>query len=215
MTAYRLLVRPLCVALLSSATSLCAEELHPIRLPKPEMDGGRPLMQVLRDRRTAREFREDPLPAQMLANCLWAAFGINRPASGHRTAPSAMNCQEMDIYLAMQSGLFLYDAAANELKPVHARDIRAATGGQGYVKTAPVSLIFVADHAKMKARPADRDFYAAIDTGYISQNVYLFCASEGLATVVHDLDRNALAREMPLRPEQRIMIAQAVGFERQ
>lgn len=214
MNACRFCLRALAFALLLSSLSSGAGETRPIRLPQPQMDRGRPLMQVLHDRRTVREFRDDALPAQTLANLLWAAFGINRPENGHRTAPSAMNCQEIDVYVAMTNGLYLYDATANELKPVLDRDIRAATGGQAYVKAAPVSLIYVADHAKMKARPADCDFYAAIDTGFISQNVYLFCASEGLATVVHDLDRNALAREMPLRPEQRIVIAQAVGFER-
>lgn len=200
---------------LAVLASVRAADLEAIALPKPQTDGGRPFMQVLRDRKSVREFREEALPAQMLANLLWAGFGINRPENAHRTAPSAMNCQEIDLYVARADGLFLYDAAANELKPVHGRDIRAATGGGAFAKVAPVALIYVADQAKMKARPADRDFYAAIDAGHISQNVYLFCASEGLACVVHDLDRAALGREMPLRPEQRIVIAQAVGFPRQ
>lgn len=214
MNLFASMTRGLTITLLASVVLVHAGELKPVTLPKPQTDGGRPLLQVLRDRKSVREFREEALPPQTLANLLWAAFGINRPENGHRTAPSAMNCQEIDIYVARADGLFLYDAVANELKPVHARDIRAATGGGAFAKVAPVGLIFVADQAKMKAKPADREFYAAIDAGHISQNVYLFCASEGLAAVVHDLDRAALAREMPLRPEQRIVIAQAVGFPR-
>ncbi len=199
---------------LASLSLAHAAELKPIVLPKPQTDGGRPLLQVLRDRKSVREFSTNALSAQTLANLLWAGFGINRPENGHRTAPSAMNCQEIDLYVALADGLFLYDAAANALKPVHARDIRAATGGGAFSKVAPVALILVADQTKMKAKPADREFYAAIDAGHISQNVYLFCASEGLAAVVHDLDRAALGREMSLRPEQRIVIAQAVGLPR-
>jgi hypothetical protein len=204
--------RILAAVCLASVALVHAGELKPLVLPKQQTDGGRPLLQVLRDRKSVREFSTNALPAQTLANLLWAGFGINRPENGHRTAPSAMNCQEIDIYVALSDGLFLYDAAANELKPVHARDIRAATGGGAFSKVAPVALILVADQTKMKAKPADREFYAAIDAGHISQNVYLFCASEGLAAVVHDLDRAALTREMSLRPEQRIVIAQAVGL---
>lgn len=202
----------LCLALCASGH---AAELKTIALPKPQTDAGRPLMKVLRDRKSVRDFSTNALPAQTLANLLWAGFGINRPENAHRTAPSAMNCQEIDLYVAIPEGLSLYDAAANELKPVHARDIRALTGGGAFSKVAPVAVILVADQAKMKAKPADREFYAAIDAGHISQNLYLFCASEGLAAVVHDLDRAALAREMSLRPEQRIVIAMAVGFPRQ
>ena len=206
--------RCLTITMLASLAMVRAGDLKSIALPKPQTDGGRPLLQVLRDRKSVREFSTNALPTQTLANLLWAGFGINRPENGHRTAPSAMNCQEIDLYVALPEGLFLFDAAANELKPVHVRDIRALTGGGAFSKVAPVALILVADQTKMKAKPADREFYAAIDAGHISQNVYLFCASEGLAAVVHDLHRAALARDMALRPEQRIVIAQAVGFPR-
>jgi len=140
--------------------------------------------------------------------------GLNRPELGGRTAPSASNSQEMDIYVAMADGLYLYDAKAHLLKPVLADDIRALTGRQAFVKDAPLNLIYVSDLSKMtRAAPEDRDFYAAAHTGFISQNVYLFCASEGLATVIRaSIDRPALAKAMGLRRDQKITLAQTVGY---
>jgi nitroreductase len=124
-----------------------------------------------------------------------------------------MNSQEIDLYLASADGLHLYDAKRHRLIQVHTEDIRAKTGGQAFVKAAPIALIYVADFSRLaKAKPEDKDFYAAIDTGFIVQNIYLFCASEGLATVVHDLDRKSLDTAMKLRPEQKIVIAQSVGM---
>ncbi|MBA7708610.1 hypothetical protein ES703_117512 [subsurface metagenome] len=190
-----------------------AQELEPIQLLQPQMDGGRPLMQVLKDRKTSRAFSSEKLPPQVLSNMLWAAWGVNRP-DGKRTAPSARNWQEIDVYVALADGLYLYDAKANILKPILAEDIRAATGGQSFVKDAPVNLIFVSDFSKMGNAPDDqKDFYSATDTGFISQNVYLYCASEGLATVVRGyVDRPALAKVMKLRPDQKVILAQTVGY---
>jgi len=190
-----------------------AGELKPILLLKPQTDGGKPLMQALKDRKTSREFSSEKLPPQILSNMLWAACGINRP-DGKRTAPTAMNKQEIDVYVAMAEGLYLYDANAHILLPVLAEDIRAATGKQPFVKDAPVNLVFVADFAKMGNTPADqKEFYAATDTGYISQNVYLYCASEGLATVVRGaVDKPALALAMKLRNDQKVILAQTVGY---
>lgn len=191
-----------------------AQELKPIQLPEPQTDGGRPLMQVLKERISSREFSTEKLPIQVLSNMLWAAWGINRSDSGKRTAPSASNRQEIDIYVAMADGLFLYDAKAHILNPVLADDIRAATGRQEFVKDVPVNLIYVADLAKMgNADENQKIFYPAADTGFISQNVYLFCTSEGLATVVRGLvDKPALAETMKLRPDQRVILAQSVGY---
>jgi nitroreductase len=209
----RLAQLALAVLLICPASSL-ARELKAIQLPPPQMDGGRPLMQVLKNRASSRNFSPGKLPVQVMSNMLWAAFGVNRPESGGRTAPSASNSQEMDIYVATSDGLFLYDAKANLLKPVLAEDIRALTGRQPFVKEAPATLIYVSDLAKMtRAAPADREFYAAAHTGFIGQNVYLFCASEGLATVVRaSMDRPALAKAMGLRPDQKITLAQTVGY---
>ncbi len=191
-----------------------AQELEPIQLLQPQMDGGRPLMQVLKDRSSSREFSTEKLPPQVLSNMLWAAFGVNRADSGKRTAPSASNRQEIDIYVATADGLYLYDAKAHTLKPVLAEDVRAATGRQPFVQEAPVNLIYVADFSKMGEMTAeDKVFYSAANTGFISQNVYLYCASEGLATVVRGLvDRPALAKVMRLRPDQKVILAQSVGY---
>lgn len=198
-------------ALLICVSCLLAEDLKPIPLPQPQTDGGRPLMQVLRERKTRREFAPTKLPPQLLSNLLWAAFGINRP-DGRRTAPSAMNWQEIEIYVATAEGLFLYDAKGNRLEPVLAQDIRSATGTQSFVATAPVNLVYVADLSKAGSRP-DTQLFTAADAGFISQNVYLFCASENLATVVRgSIDRVRLAKTMRLRPDQKIILAQTVGY---
>lgn len=194
-----------------------AEELKAINLPVPKMEGGKPLMQALKERKSMREFSSKELPLQVIADMLWAACGVSRPESGLRTAPTAMNMQEIDVYVARADGLYLYDAKNNTLLPIVAGDIREATGTQPFVKNAPVNLIFVADLAKMKAIPEDGiDFYAATDTGYISQNVYLYCASAGLSTVVRGwLDREALAKAMRLRRNQHIILAQTVGYPKE
>ena len=200
--------------LLICPTLISGQELKSVQLLEPQMDTGRPLMQVLKDRRSSREFSTEKLPNQMLSNMLWAAFGVNRPESGKRTAPSAVNWQKIDIYVATAYGLYLYDAKAHSLKPVLAQDIRALTGRQPFVQEAPINLVYVADFSRMGERKVDEKvFYSAADTGFISQNVYLYCASEGLATVVRGLiDRPALAKVMRLRPDQRIILAQTVGY---
>jgi len=202
------------VLLLVWPNSLYPQEVKEIRLPTPQMDGGKPLMQALRDRHSSREFSTDELPLQVLSNLLWAGFGINRPDSGKRTAPSAVNWQNIDIYVAMSKGLFLYNAKENVLKLVLAEDIRAATGTQAFVKDVPLNLVYVADFSKIPRQTEEiKSFYSAAHTGFISQNVYLYCASEGLATVVRGLiDREAMAAVMKLRPEQKVMFAQSVGY---
>jgi SagB-type dehydrogenase family enzyme len=202
------------VAFLSCAVAVVAEEARAGQLPPPHLDNSKSLAQALKDRKSTRAFSAEKLPAQILSNLLWAAFGINRPESEGRTAPSAMNCQEIDVYAVMADGAYLYDAKWQTLKPILTEDIRAATGGQPFVKDAPLNLIFVADSARIAKMDAnDKDFYSATDVGYISQNVYLYCASEGLATVVRgSVNRTALAKTMKLRPGQKIILAQTVGY---
>jgi nitroreductase len=145
---------------------------------------------------------------------LWAAFGINRPATGGRTAPSAHGWQEIEVYAALPEALYRYDARAHTLALAIARDLRALTGIQDYVGTAPLNLVYVADFSRMKdASDTDREFFAATDAAVISQNVYLFCAAANLAVVVRGLvDRRKLAPAMGLRRDQRIVLAQSVGF---
>jgi nitroreductase len=191
-----------------------AQELAPLQLPAPETEGGKPLMQALKLRATSREFAPDPLPRQTLSNLLWAAWGVNRPDTGKRTAPSARNWQEIDVYVVMAAGAYLYDATANLLKPVAAGDARALTGTQEFVKDAPVTLVLVADTARIKGAPPEMNqAYAWADAAFVSENVYLFCASEGLATGVRaSLDRSALAKTLKLSVTQIVAFAQSVGF---
>jgi len=190
-----------------------AEEQKPIKLSKPQMDGN-PLLQLLAKRSSSRSFSSDTLPVNVLSNMLWAAFGINRPESDKRTAPSAKNLQEIDIYVTTAMGLYLYDARSDLLKPILGQDVRGLTGTQAFVKDAAVNLIYVADYSKMSSLSDEvKLMYAAADTGFISENVYLYCVSEGLSTVVRaGIDRQALAKVMGLRPDQRIILAQSVGY---
>ena len=197
-----------------AVTVTVAQEAKPVQLPAPQTEIGKPLMQTLKLRQSARTFDTKALPRQELSNLLWAAFGINRPESGKRTAPSAMNWQEIDVYVAMPEALYLYDAKSNSLKPILSRDLREAAGKQPFVKDAPLNLIYVADATKMKnASEQDQMFYSAADVGFIAQNVYLYCASQGLVAVMRGMvDRPALAKAMNLRPEQKVMFAQTVGY---
>ena len=189
-----------------------------VALPKPHTEGGKPLMEALKARHTSRAFSDKAISDQTLSDLLWAACGVNRE-DGRRTAPTAVNWQEIDVYVARADGLWLFDVKAHALARVSDLDLRAATGTQAFVKDAPVNLVFVADFAKMggamakNMTEADKVLYSAADTGYVSQNVYLFCASEGLATVVRGLvDRPALAKAMGLRDDQRIILTQTVGY---
>jgi len=202
-------------AILSMAPSITsAEEPKSIQLLAPQPGGGSPLMQLLWKRKSSREFSSKPLPVEVLSNLLWAGFGINRP-DGKRTAPSAMNWQDMDIYVILSNGLYLYDAKANQLKLVLAEDLRGLAGSQAFVKEAPVNLIYVSDYAKMGDKLPDerKILYSGAHVGFISENVYLYCASEGLATVVRAyIDIPALSKVMKLRPDQKIILAQSVGY---
>jgi nitroreductase len=204
------------VPLVEEACKDCGDDLNPIPVTRPAASGNHPLLQLLMKRSSSRSFSPEPLPKEVLSNLVWAAFGINRPDSGRRTAPSASNRQEIDLFVAMAEGLYVFDAKAGFLVPLVAEDIRARTGRQPFVKEAPVNLVYVADFSRMGAAAReDQEFYSAADAGFISENVYLFCAAEGLATVVRGLiDRPALAKAMGLRPDQKILLAQSVGYPR-
>ncbi len=191
-----------------------AKELTVIQLPKPRTDIGKPLMQALGERKSLRDFSSERLPPQVLSDLLWAAFGVNRPDSGKRTAPSANNRQEIDIYIAMVDGLYLYEAKSHSLRLLIREDLRSLTGRQAFTREAPLNLVYVADFSRTGTwSEEDKQFYTAADTGFIAQNVYLYCASEGLAAVVRGwVDRRALADAMKLRTDQRITLAQTVGY---
>ena len=201
-------------ALLLISAGAIAQAPARIELPAPDMSGGMPLMKALSLRATSRSYSPRELPAQVLGDLLWAATGVNRTESGKRTAPTARNWQQIDVYVAMANGLYLYDHTAHALDLVLEKDLRAATGTQGFVAGAPVNLVFVADYTRMGKIPEEyKKFYAATDTGFVSQNVYLYCASAGLATVVRGLvEREQLAEAMELGPERHVVLAQTVGY---
>ena len=185
-----------------------------LALPQPARQGGLSLLEALKARHSSREFSSRALPLQMLSDLLWAAFGINRPPSGGRTAPSAHDWEEIDIYATLAQGAFVYRAKEHALVELSERDLRGATGIQPFVAQAPLNLVYVADLSRMKqASEEEKRWYSGPDAGFIAENVYLFCASAGLATVARGMvDRDALARALRLKPDQQIILAQTVGY---
>jgi len=200
-----------------------------IHLPKPAENGTTSVFTALTRRKTTREIASAPLPIQDLANLLWAACGVNRETGPlgipGKTSASASNSQEIDLYVALESGVYLYDAINNRLTAILPQDLRlgALTPGQrGVNAKAPVQLIFVADlerlaHAAEFLEPAMLEFevqkaYYYVDTGIIAGNVYLYAAARGLAAWFHNCHRTDLARRLGLRPEQRVLFAQSVGY---
>ena len=171
-------------------------------------------MEALQARKTSRSFSNKELDKQTLSNLLWAGFGVSRNERNLRTAPSARNWQEIDIYICQKNGVYLYNALENSLIQVLSEDIRENTGKQNFVKDAPINLVFVADFDRMGDRTEEvKQWYAAADVGFISQNIYLFCASEGLGTVVRGLvDKDSLKQQMKLKPNQHVVFAQTVGY---
>jgi len=184
-----------------------------ISLPPPDRQGGLPLMQALAKRQSRRDYKPDPLPPALLSGLLWAACGVNR-ADGGRTAPSALNAQEIDIFVALPEGAYRYDAARHQLQLVAGADLRRVTGYQDFVDEAPMDLVYVANHPRMSLVPAgQREAYAHVAAGAITQNVYLFAASSGLATVIRAwIDRAAIADALGLSHDQQVLLSQTVGY---
>ena len=188
-----------------------------ISLPAPDKTGGKPLMQALSERQSTRSFTSDNLTLQQLSDLLWAGWGINRPAEKKRTAPSARNVQEIDVYVAMQSGLYLYDASSNVLKQILKKDIRSLCGSQDFVATAPLNLVYVADMGKLGKKEGDeiKDsdlLWSYANTAFIAQNVYLYCASANLGCVIRGMVlKDKLAPEMGIRKNQVITLSQTIG----
>ena len=204
-------------------------ELSPVDLPKPKLSRGKSLPESLQRRKTTREISEQNLPLQLLSNLLWAACGVNRQkgpfGAPGSTAASASNSQEIDLYVAMADGVFLFDARHHRLLPVVAGDLRSIAIGRGQQfmpMKAPVQIIYVADihrltHTSGFEEPGLHDpdvqkSYYFVDTGLIAGNVYLFAASQGLAAWFHNCDRTALSGKLKLSPEQRVLFAQTVGY---
>jgi nitroreductase len=184
-----------------------------IELPLPVKEGGQPLMEALAQRRSEREFMRADLPVPLLSNLLWAAWGVNRP-DGHRTAPSALNAQEIRLFVALPNGAYRYEADLHSLQCVAAADVRRVTGYQDFVDDAPIDLIYVADHSRMRMVPAaQRESYASVAAGAIAQNVYLFAAGNGLATVIRAwIDRSGVSDALGLAHDEQVLLSQTVGF---
>lgn len=212
-------------AVLAGTKSTFGQDLQPIMLPKPETDGGKSVLAALQMRKTSRNISPRELPLQTLSNLLWAAFGINRKTAAFgkpgRTAPSASNSQEIDLYVALSKGVYIYEASPHQLSPVVAGDYRARAGRRG-AETAPVNIFYVVDRSRydLSERQPDRSIgdpevqksYYYTDTGFIAQNVYLFAASQGLAAWFHNCDKQNTIKEFKLRPEQSVLFAQSVGY---
>ncbi len=183
-----------------------------VKLPEPNKKGGMPLMEALANRKSSRSFNSKAdIQPDILGDLLWATWGFNRP--GMRTAPTAINLQELDVYVLKADGCWLYDAAKHSLVRTVAKDLRPATLGklrQPFVLDAPVTLVIVSDKAKATSL-GNRD-YSEIDSGYLSQNIYLYCASAGLATVVRASFPPTLAKEMGLKETQYVTLVQCVGY---
>lgn len=191
-------------------------DFKPISLPRPRIEGGKPLMVALKDRCSTKEFSREAVSMEILSNLLWAADGINRPDSEKRTAPSAANSQNIDIYILLTQGVYLYDVKAHRLVPVLAEDLRPLSAGpQDYAKEAPLHLLYVADYTRIGRIP-DRSkqvFISACNTGAITQNVGLYCASVGLGSAVRGtMDISALHKKLKLRDDQELMLNQVVGY---
>lgn len=184
-----------------------------IVLPPADKHGGLPLMEALARRHSSRDFARDALPLPLLSGLLWAAYGVNR-AEGGRTAPSALNAQEIDVFVALPSGAYRYDAGSHALRLVAASDLRRVTGYQDFVDEAPLDLVYVADHTRMSRVPVgQRASYSSVAAGAIAQNVYLFSASNGLATVIRAwIDRDAIADALGLTHDQEVLLSQTVGY---
>ncbi|MGB2698469.1 MAG: SagB/ThcOx family dehydrogenase [Candidatus Zixiibacteriota bacterium] len=195
-----------------------AQSLKTIKLSAPTLKNDKLFMQTVKERKSSREFSGEELSLQDLSNLLWCANGVNRPESGMRTSPSALNKQDVDIYVVLKEGIYLYEAKKHELLPVVAGDYRKNAGMQSWVGSAPLNLVYVSDLAKLDfaKKREDQVMTAAIDAGHCSQNVYLYGAAANLAVVVRtSIDKAQMADILKLRPQQLIIMAQTIGYPKQ
>jgi len=196
------------IALSSFFLIACSLFAQDIQLPAPDRKGGKPLMQALNERKSIRSYQDKALTLEQLSDLLWAANGFNR--DDKRTTPTANNRQELELYVAMKSGLYFYDARKHLLKEVKKGDFRADTGVQDFVAQAALNLIFVSDLGKASSKQ-----YAYTDCGFVAQNVYLYCASAGLGSVVRgSFDKEKLSKLLNLTPPQEVLLTQTVGIPR-
>ncbi|MDG5816061.1 SagB/ThcOx family dehydrogenase [Chitinispirillales bacterium ANBcel5] len=194
--------------------SLFAQDLEPIELNTPDTERGEAIMQALAQRRSVRQWSDRELSDQDISDLLWAANGVNRPEEGKRTAPTAFNVQDIDLYIFTEDGVYHYDAFANVLDPVLRGDIRSEAGIQGFVGTAPVTVLIVSDMSRYsRGNEAEHAQYAAMHAGIVSQNISLFCSGNGMGTVVIGmLDAEALHRRLNLKDSQVVLLSHPVGY---
>jgi len=184
-----------------------------VTLPPPQTHDGLPLFSALRLRHSVRTYTDQPISRETLSTLLWAAFGINRATSGDRTAPYWRHMVVIDLYLAIADGVWLYDPKAHAMVPVIDGDIRAETGMQDFVAVAPLELIYVAHGDRMDIPAEQQRLYASVDSAFIGENIYLFCASEGLGTVFRgSFDPAKLAKLLHLSDQEFVTFVQTVGY---
>ncbi len=202
-----------CLALGLMSPTMAADK--DIELPAPQKSGGKPLMDALKERKSTREFKKDPIPMPVLSSLLWAALGVNRDHPDYRTAPSTRNCNAIELYVVTEKFTYLYDPVKHRLSLVMQGDLRAATGMQEFVGHAPLNLVYVADYSKYPGDFTDEKKLTAscADAGFIGQNVYLYCASAGLGCVFRAMvDKNTLHDQMCLPALKKVIYAQTVGY---
>ena len=206
-------VQLLLLCLFISVATFAADKV--IRLPKPNLNRNSEVMEAFANRHSTREYAAKALTLNDLSDLLWAANGINRPEEGKRTAPSAMNKQDVDVYVVLPEGTYLYDAKAHQLNLVAEGDHRGAVaGGQAFVKSAPVSLLLVSDLSRLgDAKNTHTQLMGAVDAGIVSQNISIFCSAARLATVPRaSIDINQLKKVLKLKESQVPMMNHPIGY---
>ena len=205
-----------CVAILLTATSCKAQDN--ILLPKPSMDNKVTLMQALENRHSTREYADKQIPDDVLSTVLWAACGINRPGEGKITAPSAINAQDIQVYVVRQDGAYLYQPKDNSLEKVSSKDLRAAVAGrQSFAASAPISLVLVSNHNKFPQQmPREaKTRMGVVDAGYISENICLACSALELNTIPRmTMDTEALKKELGLDDNYDLVLNSQIGYQK-
>ncbi len=201
------------IALLTINTAV-AQDL--VKLPAPDKTGGKPLMQALNERSSSRDFIDKDLTDQQLSDLLWAAYGINRSEDGKHTAPTSKNNQDIEIYMTLKKGVFIYVPKEHALKQISKLDLRKVAGKQPFVKDAAVNLIYVSDFDKLGKSSDDiKMMTAATHCGFIGQNVYLYCASEGLISVFRAwINKDEIKEALQLKENQKVIYSQTVGYSK-
>jgi len=209
-------LRKLYLALFALLTFNFAIAQESIKLPEPDKTGGKPLMQTLNERSSSRDFIDKDLTEQQLSNLLWAAYGINRPEDGKHTTPTSRNKQDIQIYVTLKKGVFLYIPEEHSIKQLSKLDLRVVTGKQPFVKDAAVNLIYVSDFDKLgKGEDNIKMMTAATHCGFIGQNVYLYCASEGLISVFRAwINKDEIREALQLKENQKVIYCQTVGYSK-